>query len=99
MDVYFLRVHARPAPDHPQYEEIRGAYINCWVRAATAADAQQIAFAEIASQQWTIWELENAPTTEWQSTEASARFLWLAQVDGECYVFHAYGSDDDVVLH
>ncbi len=99
MDVYFLRVHARPAQQHPRYDEVRGAYVNCWVKASTPDDAQRIAFAEIASQHWTIWELENAPSKEFARTEAAAPCLLLAETDGECYVFHAYLSDDSVTAN
>jgi len=95
MEIWFLSVHARPAKDHARVEEYRGAYINCWVKASSAAEAQQIAFAEINNQRWIVEEIEHLPETSFERTEGSAGYLTQAQLDGECYVYHTYSFDED----
>src|SRR5262245_51528716 len=95
MEIWCLSVRARPAKEHPEFDGVRGAYVNCWVRASTAAEAQRIAIAEINNEGWVIEEIERTPETEFPRTEANADYLLKAQLDGECYVYHTYMRDED----
>jgi hypothetical protein len=95
MQIYFLCVHACPAPSHPERNAIGGAYINCWVKAATPTEAENIALAEIKNEGWVIEEIEDPPSTDFERSHESAEYLSQAQVDGECYVYHSYPISDD----
>ncbi len=99
MAIYYFCVHAQPTPDHPDAAELQGAFVNCWIKAASAADAERIALAELTSAQWNIESTETAATAEFECTDDNADYLLQAELDGECYVFHTYAADDEEEYH
>ena len=99
MDIFFLQVHAFPTEDNPRVQELQGAYVNCWIKAPSAVEAEKIAYAEIHNARWAIDGTECPPTNAFERTESNADYSLRAQLDGECYVFHTYTADDDLPTH
>ncbi len=40
MKIYYINYDAIPGPDSPDFEATGGASINCWIKAASAEEAQ-----------------------------------------------------------
>ena len=100
MEIFYLQVHAHPEEWHPDFGSIRGAYVNCWIKASTEADARQIAYSQIRHEKWNIDEVVvPAAVAVKPSNEVLERWL-QANMDGECYVFHTYsGSESEADFH
>ena len=62
--IYYLMVEATPHHDNPESKEYGGAYINCWVKADTPADAEQKAKEYIHGQYWSFVKLEDVFTVQ-----------------------------------
>jgi len=50
MNIYYIMIEAVPRSDNPESRELGGAYINCWVKAATQKEAL------IKAREYVDWE-------------------------------------------
>ena len=64
MIIYYLMAEAIPRRGNPESREYSGAYINCWVKADTAAEAVRRAKEYIRSENWHFVRLEDIFTVE-----------------------------------
>lgn len=60
MAVYYLMMEAVPKPDNPEGRELGGAYVNCWVRAASKRAAEKKAREYIDAENWVYIKTEEA---------------------------------------
>ena len=58
MIIYFVMVEAVPNHSNPESKEYSGAYINCWVKADTSADAVKKAKEYIRNENWDFVSIE-----------------------------------------
>jgi hypothetical protein len=94
MAIYFLSYRARPGEKVDDFKRLGGAYVNCWINAVTAAEAQSSAAEWIKHQGWIAEALEEGPRLETQPPEEAREHFEQAQVDGTCYVFHTWPITD-----
>jgi hypothetical protein len=101
MAIYFAEFRARPGEHLPESTETGGAYINCWIKADSAAEAQKLASAFITSEGWIVESVEHEARLIIEPDEESRERFEQAQVDGECYVFHKWpvGDRNEESLH
>ena len=59
MIIYYLMAEAVPHHDNPESKEYSGAYINCWVKADTPADAVKKAKEYIHNENWDFVSIED----------------------------------------
>lgn len=96
MKVYFVSFLARP--EALAESEATGAYVNCWVYAASADAAQSKAEKDIRAQGWRVEAVED-PIGTAKRTAESAEYFDQAKVDGEVYVFHTWSGPDESPIH
>jgi hypothetical protein len=94
---YFFRVNVSPSPNHPEYQSIGGAFIDCWIRVESESAANRIIRRTLEDSAWIIESLHGPETcTEKDYAEDPANLEYYAQsqTDGEVFVFHQYPRDD-----
>ena len=104
MTIYYVQYHAEPMREAEDWESCGGAYVNCWVRAGSEEEAQEVSAIAIAQQQWRIVSVEkecSEVSPEFYSDdEAGRKYYDQALLDGECYAFHKWPAEpqegDDV---
>ena len=64
MMIYYLMVEAVPHHNNPESKEYGGAYINCWVKADTPADAMSKVKEYIHEQNWHFIKAEDTFTVQ-----------------------------------
>jgi len=95
---YFLQVEARPSANHPEHGEIEGAVVNCWVRINSEAAAEELVRRELARQNWLIDSIagpEMHTTEDYEDDPTDSEYYEQAQTDGDVFVFHVYGDDEN----
>jgi len=90
--MFCLRYVATPNPGGDQFSEAGGAYVNCWVRAASQEEAQQRAVSFIRDSGWLVEALEEAYSCSRAdfSTTSALSYFDEAEAHGESYVFHTW---------
>ena len=58
MTIYYLMIIAVPRSTNPEIMEFGGAYVNCWVKAATPEDAIDRAREYIEQENWVFLKAE-----------------------------------------
>ena len=94
MRVYFVSYRARPQVDRPDAKKVGGAYVSCWIRAATAADAQEVALDQLQAERWLVEAVEHQPQPAANADAKTMEHVRQAELDGACYVFHTWPVDD-----
>jgi hypothetical protein len=94
MTIFFAQYEAVPLPESEDFGECGGAYINCWLKANSAAEASELALALIHERRWRIVLVEEEIREVFKdlfSEDAEGRDCYQQAVtDGECYVFHRW---------
>jgi hypothetical protein len=97
MAIFYVQYHAEPEPEAEAFRNSGGAYVNCWVKAASEAEARKIAIAAIRESNWKVFSVEDdcrEVTEEYYSeSEESLEYYRQAAVDGECYVYHQWPNE------
>src|SRR5437588_6841743 len=52
--IFFLQFEATPRRDNPRDGDVDGAFVNCWIEASNAEDAEVIARSGIVCQGWIV---------------------------------------------
>jgi hypothetical protein len=94
MTIYYLQYEALPLPESEEFETCSGAYVNCWVDAASPEEAQRVTFAAIAEAGWRILSVEEecceVSEDSYSDDENGREYYHRALSDVECYVFHQW---------
>lgn len=98
MTIFFARYEAIPLPDSPEFEQLGGAYINCWIDAASEEEASDVSAGFVREAGWKIVTVEE-PFREvnadaYSDDDEGRGYYEQAVEDGECYVFHQWPVDD-----
>ena len=94
MTIYYAMYEAAPGPDSPDFVTCGGAFVNCWVRAASKEEAEKATAAAINDNGWKILTVEEEcceVTSDWYA-EDDEEWPWYQQAvaEGECYVYHQW---------
>ena len=102
--MFFSRYEVRPAPRSEHFATVGGAYANCLVVAASAAQAQAAAMRNFAVHEWEVVTVEQAPTLAARDNSFDAEWPeWYdtALRHGACYVYFEWPPEaqEDDRLH
>lgn len=97
MTIFFAQYEAVPLPHSEQYAECGGAYVNCWLQAASEDEAYKMASTLIHGRGSKIVSVEEGCREVTQASyaddEEGKEYYEQAVLDGECYVFHQWPVD------
>jgi len=82
-----------PGPEHPDVERIGGAYVNCWLRVGSFAEAKRLAEKNLRDHHWKILELEEIwriPRGYFHTEHDGRAYYEQALIDREVYAFHQW---------
>jgi hypothetical protein len=99
--IYFVGFRARPGSQLAESKDVGGAYVNCWIKAHSLAEAQDLAAEGVASEGWVIEAVEEEIRLVTQPDEETRERFDQAEIDGSCYVFHTWpvGDHSEEPLH
>ena len=103
MAIFYIQYHAEPEPETEAFGKFGGAYVNCWVKAASETEAQHVTTVAIRESNWKVLSVEDdcrEVTEEYYSgNEEGFEYFRQATLDGECYVYHQWPNEpqDDPV--
>ncbi|HTR55618.1 MAG TPA: barstar family protein [Kofleriaceae bacterium] len=93
--LFFLQYEARPTA-RLDGQDLGGAFVNCWIKAKSARDANEIAIALIGEDGWSVISHEEVgPTSLATASENDAPFVAQACVDGAVFDYHTWPVDED----
>ncbi|MGI8965003.1 MAG: hypothetical protein ACR2H1_02825 [Limisphaerales bacterium] len=97
--VHYFQIRARPTSACPDFVEVGGAYICCWIAHEDIAIAEQIAIESIEEAGWIVEETEERKFVGREGYEGDASLANFEQAltDGEAFVYHTWptGCDDE----
>jgi hypothetical protein len=97
MRMYFIVYHAKPQPGSRNTEGIAGAYVSCWIEAASLEQADTIARQEISAIKWGILERDVAyeiSEKTYSSESDGLEFYQQALIDKCVLRIHTYPIQD-----
>jgi len=95
-EMFYLTFDAVPTTEHPEFDTLGGAGINCWIVARSLKDAEDQARQHIESVYWFIKEYEEGFAVDETSFEDDVKrpYFEQAEIDGEVYLFNTYPNRD-----
>lgn len=94
--IFFIQYEVKPLPKNEEYLEVIGAYVNCFISALTASQAEALALQNFHAYHWEIIGIEEH-VSEIFRDDYSGEWLEcydLAVQEGECYVYHQWVDED-----
>ena len=95
--MHYLQFEATPRPEHPEASKLGGAFVNCWVVAPSASEAEALARVYMREQLWDIESLAEYYVNDralYDDDSTGLQYFEQALIDGEVYVFHTYPIHD-----
>jgi hypothetical protein len=88
----FIRFEAMPAQIISTRENVAGAYVNCWIRADDAAEAEERARQWIADEDWVVVSVEACRLVDIDSEVSGpdGSYIREALESGGSLVFHRW---------
>ena len=96
--MYYIQFEGTPRSSTPEFDQIAGAIISCWIVSSSVEKATLVARACIEESGWIINEPDEAYQIEPQQFRENSQvwqYIRQAQVDGDAYVYDMYSLDDD----
>jgi hypothetical protein len=98
MSIFFLTFEAMPCHNHPQRDEVGGAFVNCWINAETLAEAEQLAREIVEQSRWHIDNLTESYAddgTLYDHDAPGLQYYEQALVDDSVLVYHTYPAEEE----
>ena len=99
VDIYFVGFRARPGQGLGDKNDVGGAYVNCWIKAGSSHEAQNVAYSYVTSEGWIVEAVEHEARLQSDPDKESEEHFEQAQIDGSCYVFHEWPVGDHSEEH
>ncbi len=104
MEIYYLLLEASPTLDHEEYNEIGGAFINCWAKASNPEHAKNIVVETLSKYYWNVSKIdENFMVNEefYKDNPESLECFKQACREGEYYIFNEWPNEpqEDETIH
>jgi hypothetical protein len=96
MNIFYLMFKAWPSEKSDDFDQVGGAYINCWIKELDETSAREKAFRMAENKGWIVDTLEESYVVtreRYRDSPKSLQYFDQAAIDGECYVFHTWPSD------
>ena len=93
----FIQFEAMPPQDISTRENVAGAYVNCWIRADDAAEAEERARQWIADEDWVVVSVEECRVVDVDSEVAGPNGSYIREAleSGGSLVFHRWPSEGE----
>ena len=91
--MYFFVYHVKPSPKMKNAANIAGAYVSCWIEAASITIAEKVAEKKIELTDWQIIELDESfeiGEDHYSKDSESFQFYKQALIDKWVLRFHTY---------
>ena len=90
--MYLLTYHVLPSAEHPETNELGGAYVNCFIERKDLLSAEQTARQLVENERWEIDKLDNSQLLESENDVGDEKLEYYRQalIDKEVLVFHSY---------
>ena len=89
----FLIFEVTPGPNHPEVDDIGGAFVSCWIDRPTLQEAERVARDFISQEGWVVGDFDEAyPVGDaaYPSGSIGRPRFEQALVDREVFLFHTY---------
>ena len=96
MEMFYLQYGCIPSQTSDVYGEFGGAYISCWIKAASIATARTLAELAIQENKWIVQELEESypiKQEDYEKDDVSLEYYQQAETDGEVYVYDTWPNE------
>ncbi len=93
MKMFLLTYHAKPNKTFEDYNEIGGAWVNCWIEHESPEEAEKIAKKEIEDYDWQIKKLDEIIEVDenyYSENEDKKEYFEQALIDKIVLLFHTY---------
>ena len=93
--LHFLQYEARPTST-TDADDAKGAFVNCWIKAKSSREANEIAIRFIRDEGWEVVRHEEVGSVSLATASDDDRpFVARACVDGAAFDFHTWSSDEE----
>ena len=98
--MWFFVYEAYPKPSSPEYEQVDGAFVSCWIDERIESIADALARAVIEEQGWDVQERDQSYEVaegNYEEGSDSIELFRQAVLDGCVMTFHSWpiGGDTD----
>ncbi len=94
MRIYFLQYEVSPHVANELFAEVGGAYVNCWVKAASPQEAYAISNKSLVDQSWLVLSLQTCELGDPEEMgENDTEMFQEAEQEGEAYLFHTWPNE------
>jgi hypothetical protein len=96
--LFSVTLTARPTRQLEDFAELGGAYVNCWIEAASEADAVSQAEAEIRAAGWipeAVDSVRPVTASDYADNIAGREYYEQAIIDGVVIVFHTWSHESN----
>ena len=96
MEIFYLQYEASPTIESDIYNDVGGAYINCWIKTDSLQSAMKIAEKDIKNNRWVVHNLEDLGSVtndNYDEDDNALEYYQQALMDGEVYVYHSWPNE------
>jgi hypothetical protein len=96
--MWLFTIHAIPDDKSPDFKEVGGAYVNCWINFALEDGAELLAKFYIQQNDWIVLEVSEISWVEEEDypiDDPKRKYFQEAQADGTSFVYHQYPLEDE----
>jgi hypothetical protein len=93
--LFFLRYELKPT-DTPRLSRYKGAFVDCWIKSASARQANEIAHRKLIREGWEVVSHdEMAPASLGSASPDDRDFIAQPCVDGSVFHVQTWSSDEE----
>lgn len=94
--IFFIQYEVKPLPPNEEYQEIIGAYANCFISAQSATQAETLALQNFLENHWEVVGIEEQVVEIFRHEYSGEWLEWydLAVNEGGCYVYHQWSEEE-----
>ncbi len=103
MTIIYLMLEATPTSNHEEFDDIGGAFINCWINAEDEESAKAIAIKTLKDCCWNVLRIEDCFRVNegfYNNNPEYLEYYKQATINGEYYVTNEWPNEpqeDDLV--
>jgi hypothetical protein len=97
MSIFFFQFETTPSDGDRDFGHVGGAFVNCWIKAATQAKAEETARQIINEHQWHVEKLMDMCPVDrdsYEEDDPGLQYYEQALTDDEVFEFHVYPRED-----
>lgn len=93
--IFFIQYEVKPLAQNEEFSEVVGAYVNCFISAPIAIQAEKKALQNFLENHWQVITIEEQILEIFRSDYSGEWLEWydIAVQQGECYVYHQWSDE------